>query len=418
MRAKELMMKNILLVLLVSILVPVTGTAGDWPQWRGVNRDGYSTDTGLLKKWPASGPKLAWKITTVGGGYSGPAVADGKIYTMGDKDGACRIFALKESDGSMLWSTEVGAPGGHNKYPGPRATPAVDGDKIYSLTQNGDLYCLAAADGKIVWQKNLEDDFDGKMMSGWRWSESVLIDGDKLLCTPGGDTGAVLAINKKTGKPVWRCTDLTDPASYSSIMPWEHGGVRQYVQFTGKSVVGIDAATGKLLWHGDRPGKTAIVTTPVMKDDMVFVTSAYNIGCNMFKVDASGKKFSAKEVYANKDLMTHHGGVVLVGDHIYGTSQKTLVCMDMATGKVAWENDCVGKGSIAYADGMLIVRGESKAGTVALVEANPKAYKEIGRFDQPDRSERQSWPHPVIANGRLYLRDQDLLLCYDLKKNE
>ncbi|MCF7849264.1 MAG: PQQ-like beta-propeller repeat protein [Kiritimatiellales bacterium] len=402
-------------VLLVCVFVSVSAIAGDWPQWRGVNRDGYSTDTGLSNKWPSSGPKLVWKIKTIGEGFSTPSVANGKIYVMGDKDGACRVFALKESDGKILWDTKVGEPGGHKKYPGPRSTPTVDGNVIYSLTQNGDLYCLAAKDGKVVWQKNLGDDFGGKMMSGWKWSESVLIDGDKLLCTPGGTEGTVIALNKKTGKKIWRCKDLTDPASYSSIMNWNHGGVPQYVQFTSKSVAGIDAKTGKLLWRGDRPGKTAIVTTPVMKDDMVFVTSAYNIGCNMFKVDVSGATFSTKEVYANKDLQSHHGGVVLVGDHVYGTSKKTLVCMDIATGKVVWEDDSVGKGAIAYADGMLVVRGE-KDGAVALVKAEPGKYQELGRFDQPDRSDHKAWPHPVIANGRLYLRDQDLLLCYDLTK--
>ena len=411
-------MRNTLLALLITILVPVAATAGDWPQWRGVDRDGYSTDTGLLRQWPASGPKLAWKIKTIGGGFSGPAVAEGKIYVMGDKEGACGIFALKESDGSMLWSRELGAPGGHPKWKGPRATVTVDGEMLYTLTQNGDLYCLAASDGTMAWKKNLDGDFGGKMMSGWRWSESVLIDGDRLLCTPGGDQGTVLALDKNNGEQLWRCSGLVDPAGYSSIMIWELGGIRQYVQLTGKSVAGIAVDTGRLLWRGDRLGKTAVITTPVMKDDMVFVTSGYGIGCNMFQVAASGRDFSAKQVYANKDMMNHHGGVIRVGDHLYGTSSSTLVCMDMATGEVAWEDKSVGKGSIAYADGMLIVRSEGRDGAVALVEAVADEYRELGRFDQPDRSAVQSWPHPVIATGRLYLRDQDVLLCYDLKDNQ
>jgi outer membrane protein assembly factor BamB len=227
----------------------------------------------------------------------------------------------------------------------------------------------------------------------------------------------VLALDKENGKVLWRCKELTDPASYSSILLWNYSNVPQYVQLTGESVVGIDADTGKLLWQGTRKGKMAVATTPVIKDDMVFVTSAYNIGCNMFKVNVSGKEFSAEEVYANKDMMNQHGGVVRVDDHIYGTS-KGLVCMEIATGKVAWEDKSVGKGSIAYADGMLIVRSEKKEGAVALVKADPGSYQEAGRFDQPDRSEECSWPHPVIANGRLYLRDQGVLLCYDLKKQE
>lgn len=411
----EMRVKIIVYTTVVAVLLPVVGIAGDWPQWRGANRDGYSTDTGLLKKWPSTGPELVWKAEGVGGGYSTPSVSEGGVFLMGDKDGDCCLYALKASTGDVAWKTKLGDAGGHKKYPGPRSTPTVDGDAIYTLTQNGDLFCLERKGGKVVWSKNLEDDFGGKMMSGWRWSESVLIDGGRLLCTPGGDQGSVMALNKKTGKLLWRCKELTDPASYSSIMPWEHGGVRQYVQFTGKSVVGIEAETGKLLWRHDRPGKTAVVATPVMKDNMVFVTSAYGVGCTMFKVEASNGAFSTSEAYANKELMNHHGGVVLVGDHVYGTDSKNLVCMELATGKVEWEEECVRKGSIAYADGMLIVRGE-RDGSVALVEASPDGYRERGQFTMPEFTDKQSWPHPVVANGQLYLRDQDNLFCYRLMK--
>jgi outer membrane protein assembly factor BamB len=399
----------------IAVLLPAVGVAGDWPQWRGANRDGFSTDTGLLKKWPASGPKLVWKAEGIGGGYSTPSVSQGGVFLMGDKVGDCCLVALNASTGDVVWEAKLGDAGGHKKYPGPRSTPTVDVDAVYTLTQNGDLFCLQRKTGKVVWKKNLEDDFDGKMMSGWRWTESVLVDGDRLLCTPGGDKGTVLALDKKSGKPLWRCKELTDPASYSSIMPWEHGGVRQYVQFTGKSVAGIDAETGKLLWRHDRPGKTAVVTMPVMKDNMVFVTSAYGIGCTMFEVELSGQGFTTTEAYANKDMMNHHGGVVLVGDHVYGTGGKNLVCMELSSGEVVWEDECVRKGSIAYADGMLIVRGE-RDGSVALVEASPDGYRERGRFTMPDFTEKQSWPHPVIANGHLFLRDQDNLFCYRLKK--
>ncbi len=400
-------------VLAVGWLGQGISCAADWPQWRGVKRDGHSAETGLLKKWPAGGPKLGKKIEGLGGGYSGVAVVGGKIYTMGDIDGACRVLALG-GDGRKAWATEVGEAGGHQKYPGPRATPTIDGDRLYTLTQFGDLVCLETGTGKLVWRKNLETDFQGAMMSGWRYSESVLVDGDKVVCTPGGAEGAVVALKKSDGSEIWRCKDFTDPAGYSSIVIMELGNVRQYAQLTGESLAGIEAATGKLLWRADRAGKTAVITTPVFKDNLIFVTSSYNIGCNLFKVSSAGGRFSAEEVYASKDMMNHHGGVVLVGNHVYGTGNNELVCMEMATGKVAWKDASVGKGSIACADGMLIVRGER--GPVALVRANPSRYEELGRFDQPDRSAEKAWPHPVIADGKLYLRDQDVLLIYDLKR--
>lgn len=405
--------RSLALVLAVGWLGQGISGAADWPQWRGVKRDGHSAETGLLKKWPAGGPKLAKKIEGLGGGYSGVAVVGGKIYTMGDIDGACRVLAVG-ADGRKAWATEVGEAGGHQKYPGPRATPTVDGDRLYTLTQFGDLICLETKTGKLVWRKNLETDFQGAMMSGWRYSESVLVDGDKVVCTPGGAGGAVVALRKSDGSEIWRCKEFTDPAGYSSIVIMELGNARQYAQLTGESLAGIEAATGKLLWRADRAGKTAVITTPVFKDNLIFVTSSYNIGCNLFKVSSAGGRFSAEEVYASKDMMNHHGGVVLVGNHVYGTGNNELICMEMATGKVAWKDASVGKGSIACADGMLIVRGER--GPVALVRANPSRYEELGRFDQPDRSAEKAWPHPVIADGKLYLRDQDVLLIYDLKR--
>jgi outer membrane protein assembly factor BamB len=253
------------------------------------------------------------------------------------------------------------------------------------------------------------------MMSDWGYAESVLVDGDKLLCTPGGDQGAIVAMDKSTGDLVWRTEDFTDDAAYSSLVPTEMGGRRQYVQLTGESVVGVAADNGDVLWRAPRQGKTAVIPTPIVKGNHVFVTSGYKVGCNLFRVTPGGGKFTVKEVYANGDMENHHGGVVLVGDHVYGTSGNMLVCMELMTGKVAWKDRSVGKGAVSYADGHLYVRGEGNEGTVALVEATPRAYREKGRFDQPDRSNANSWPQPVIAGGKLYLRDQDVLLCYDVK---
>jgi outer membrane protein assembly factor BamB len=384
----------------------------DWPQWRGPNRDNVSTETGLLKQWPDKGPPLAWKGTGIGKGYSSVSIAGDRIYTMGDAGDSAYVHCLQLNGGKKVWSVKVGRSGGD--YPGTRSTPTVAGDRVYALGQWGDLIALDAATGRVIWRKSLEKNFGGRMMSGWGYAESVLADGDCVVCTPGGDKGTILALNKDTGKVVWRTKDFTDGAAYSSIVPAEIGGVRQYVQLTGESVVGVDPDSGKVLWRARRHGETAVIPTPVVKDDLVFVTSGYGAGCNLFRVTRSGDGFTAKEVYHNGDMDNHHGGVVLVGDHVYGTSGNQLVCMELASGKIAWKDRSVGKGAVAYADGNLYVRSEGGDGTVALVEATPQGYHEKGRFDQPNRSGENAWAHPVVAGGKLYLRDQDVLFCYDV----
>jgi len=395
--------------------LPLLSPAQDWPSWRGSKRDGLSAETGLLKQWPAAGPKLVWKATGVGGGFSSVSVVGNRIYTIGDGSTDLLVHALDRATGKIVWSTKAGLPGGHRNYPGPRSTPTVDGDALYVLTQNGDLLCLDLASGAVRWKKNVETDFGGRMMSGWRWSESPLVDGDKVVVTPGGPQGAVVALNKKTGAGLWRAKELTDTAAYASLVPVELGGTRQYVVFTGASVAGVAAATGKMLWHHARPGKTAVIPDPVYKDGLVFVTSGYGIGCNAFKVSGSASAFKAEQVYANTDMAVHHGGIVLVGDHVYGQSGRgDLTCMELKSGKVVWSDRSVGKGAITFADGHLYLRSEGK-GEVALVEATPAGYKEKGRFTQPERTTRMAWPHPVIAGGRLYLRDQGNLFCYDVK---
>jgi outer membrane protein assembly factor BamB len=404
------------LLLHASLLtLALTSPAQDWPSWRGPNHDGLSRETGLLKAWPAAGPKLAWKATGVGGGFSSVAVAGNRIYTMGDGPGDLFVHALDRATGKIAWSAKAGQPGGHKGYPGPRSTPTVDGDAVYVLTQNGDLICLDLATGAPRWKKNVETDFGGRMMSGWRWSESPLVDGDKVVVVPGGSQGAVVALNKKTGAMVWRTKELTDAAAYASLVPVEIGGARQYLVFTGASVAGVAAADGKVLWRHDRAGKTAVIPDPVYQDGLVFVTSGYNIGCNLFKISGGGNAFKAEQLYANTGMAVHHGGIVLVGGHVYGGSGRgDLTCMELKSGKVVWMDRSVGKGAITYADGHLYVRSEGK-GEVALVEATPAGYKEKGRFTQPERTTRMAWAHPVIAAGKLYLRDQDNLFCYDVK---
>ena len=405
--------KSIITVAL-SAALNLTLNAGDWPQWRGPHRDGHSTDTGLLTEWPSGGPPLLWKTNGIGAGYSSVAVVNGKIFTLGDGPDTSFIHALDLS-GNHLWTAKLGRIGDYGGYAGPRCTPTVDADLVYALGQHGDLVCVEAASGKEVWQKSLRKDFAGER-GGWGYTESPLLDGDKVICTPGGKDGAMLALNKKTGELLWRTQDWKDKAEYSSPILAEIGGVRQYIQLTGGSIAGVSAADGKMLWRAPRRGQTATVPTPLYHDNQVYVTSGYGVGCNLFKI-TPGPEFSAEEVYANKTMANHHGGVVLVGDHLYGFSDgKGWVCQEFKTGKMVWSNKGVGKGSITFADGHLYLRSQDGRGTVALIDASPDGYKERGRFDQPNRSDKNSWPHPVIAGGKLYLRDQDMLLCYDLQK--
>ncbi|MHB8521685.1 MAG: PQQ-binding-like beta-propeller repeat protein [Limisphaerales bacterium] len=410
-----------LLIPPLSLAVSSFAAGGNWPQWRGANRDDHSADTGLLKEWPKSGPPLAWKTTGLGAGYSGVSVAAGHVYTMGDGDDSGYILALNEANGKLLWKAKVGKTGGGGGYEGPRCTPTVDGDLIFALGQFGDLVCAEASTGAEKWRKNLESDFGGKMMSGWGYAESPLVDGDHLICTPGGAQGTIVALDKKTGATAWRSKEFTDKAAYCSLIIAEIGSVRQYIQLTDASVAGVAANDGRLLWRAPRVGRTAVIPTPIFHDNEVYVSSGYGVGCNLFKITAANSEFKAEEVCANanKVMVNHHGGVVRVGDYLYGYSDgKGWVCQKFATGEMVWsERDKLGKGSLSFADGQFYLRSENGAGTVALIAATPDGYQEKGRFDQPDRSGKNSWPHPVVTGGKLYLRDQDVLLCYDVQQH-
>jgi outer membrane protein assembly factor BamB len=388
--------------------------AYDWSQWRGPNRDGVSLEKGLLKRWPQGGPGVVWKATGLGGGYSTPSVANGKIFGMSYRGDDEVVWALDAKTGTESWSTRI-ARATHVDYgQGPRSTPTVDGDQLYTLGVGGDLVCLNATSGEERWRRQLEKDFGGRR-PGWGYSESVLVDGERVVCTPGGGNGAVVALNKKTGELIWQSKDFTDGSAYASLVIATIGGVRQYVQMTHASVAGIRADDGTLLWRYARNGPTAAVPTPVVSGDFVYATSGYGAGCHLIQIINNGSTMQPKEIYASDVMTNHHGGVVLIGDYIYGFSDsKGWVCQNLKTGEMVWnDRGKLGKGAIAYADGLLFLRSER--GTVALIQATPEGYSEQGRFEQPDRSPHQAWPHPVIANGRLYLRDQDVLLCYDIK---
>ncbi len=409
------------LVLLVTTTPQLKSGDGDWPGWRGPDRTGLSTETGLLKEWPADGPKLLWKIKGLGDGYSTPSVANGRIFVLGTKGREERLIALDIKDGKELWATPFGAQAG--SHPGARSTPTVDGDLVYVISSDGKLICADTAKGEIRWRKDLVKDFGGEKGS-WAYAESPLIDGDNLICTPGGSSATLAALNKKTGEVIWKAPVKGvagggkrggyTTAGYSSAIAADIGGTRQYIQFIAGGVVGIAAKDGHLLWNYDHPSTGhANCSTPIFQDGTVFAASAYGNGGGRAKIVKNGDTFKAEEMYFVKAMENHHGGMVLVGDYLYGTNSTALVCVDFKTGKVAWTNRSVGKGSIAYADGHLYVRSEN--GPIALVEATGTAYKETGRFTPVDRSREKAWAHPVIAGGRLYVRDWDGLACYDVK---
>lgn len=389
--------------------------AADWPQFRGPARDDISTETGLLKTWPEGGPALAWKAT-LGTGLSGVSVSAGRVFTLGEDQTTSYIYALEEATGKQLWTAKLGAIGGGSGFPGPRCTPTVDGDLVFAFGQFGDLIAVEAATGKEIWRKSLERDFPGSPVPKFGYSESPLVDGDKLVFTPGGAAGCIAALNKKTGEVLWRSTDLHDNAAYSSLVVATIGGVRQYVQFTESSVAGVNPADGKLLWRAERKGGLPI-SVPIVDGNLVYVAMAYGVGCLEFRVDVADGKFTATQVYANKEMVNHHGGVIKIGDNLFGYSDgKGWVCQDFKTGQTVWaEKAKLGKGSLTCADGLLYLRQEDKNGTLVLIEPSATGWVERGRFDQPERSDKKSWPHPVVSNGKLYVRDQGVLFAYDVK---
>jgi outer membrane protein assembly factor BamB len=416
---------GLLLVLAVATAVP--SWAADWPQWQGIDRTAVSKEKGLLQKWPEkTGPKLAWTIETLGEGFSTPTVAAGKIYTMGNRDNGNKekreyVFALSEKDGSEVWAIDVGpvrSNGGG--YAGPRCSPTVDGNLVYALGMNGDLLCIdtnvGAAAGGVVWRKDLVKDFKGRP-GGWAYTESPLVDGDQLIVTPGAQEAALVALNKKTGEVIWKAqVPGKDGAHYASAIAADIHGVRQYIQFMANGVVSVAAKDGAFLWRYDAPHNgTANCSTVLYKDGYIFAASNYGKGGGQAKIlhNADGS-WKAEEVYFVKDMSNHHGGMILVDGHIYGEGGGRLRCLNFQDGKPAWPNGrTAGKGSIAAADGRIYYRDEG--GPILLLELTPEKYVEHGRFEQPNRTGKPCWPHPVIANGKMYIRDQQYLFCYDVK---
>jgi outer membrane protein assembly factor BamB len=407
--------------LCVTLLGTGTLFGADWPQWRGPQRNGISQEKGLLKEWPNGGPKLLWQVKEIGFGYSTPAVVGERIFLLSNT-GLENEFvqALSVKDGRQLWSTRlgnVGNPRQQPSYPGARSTPTVDGRLLYALGSDGDLACLETATGKVRWQKNLRTEFGGRP-GEWAYSESPLIDGDLLVCTPGGSEATLVALNKRTGERVWKSpVPGGDEAGYASPIVVDVGGVKQYVQFLQKGLVGVDAKSGRFLWRDDRAARNnpSSIATPVTHGGY-FYSAGGLTGGSLAQVKRNGDAFEVTPVYFSRRLPIGVGGSLLLDGYLYGSGSAGLLCVEFATGTVKWQDRSIGSASLCYADGRLYVHGEN--GDVALVEPTPEGYREKGRFtppNPPDRAHSQAWAHPVVANGRLYIRELGTLWCYDVR---
>lgn len=382
----------------------------DWPQWRGVNRDGKSAERGLLKSWPQGGPPRAWQAAGAGEGYSSFSVAGGRLYTLGARGGTEYVVAFDEATGKKIWEVANGSRFGNDRGDGPRGTPTIDGAQLYAYGASGDLSAIDTATGRKIWSINVLERFGGRNIQ-WGLSESPLVLRDRIIVNAGGSGASIVAVSKKDGSVLWR--SQSDEAGYSSAILHEVGGIPQAIVFTAQRALGVDTRDGRLLWSYDRvSNRTANIATPIARGNRVFVSSDYGTGAALLELSASGNAVNAKEVYFTREMRNHHASSVLIGDHLYGFSSAILTAMKFDTGEVAWRDRSVGKGSVIFADERLYLYSET--GVVGLAEATPAGYREHGRF-QIRTGSLPTWSHPVVANGKLYLRDQDNIYAYDVR---
>lgn len=404
-------MRTIIAIAVITSALATSVSAEDWPQWRGANRDGISRETGLLREWPDGGPPLVWRVSGLGSGYSTVTIAGGRIFTLGAERKAEYVIARDVATGKELWRTRSGRRYSNGRGDGPRGAPTVDANRVYALGGSGDLTVLDVASGRRVWSINVLERFDGRNIN-WGISESPLVLGDRVLVNAGGRQASIVALDKNDGAVLWESEE--DEASYSSAVVATIRGVRQAVYFTGERALGISVDDGSLLWHYRRvSNRTANVATPIVRGNFVFLSSDYGTGCALLEIQGDRSGMSAQEIYFNRAMKNHHASSVLVGDTLYGFSGGILTALDFLSGEVLWKDRSVGKGSLIYADGHLYVFSENSV--VGLVEATRTGYREKGRFELP-HSDEHSWSHPVIADGKLYLRDQDQLYSFDIRR--
>jgi len=404
------------IVSLLAISSAVCGEDGvDWPQFHGPRRDNVSRETGLLKAWPPDGPRLVWTAKGLGHGFATVSISRGMIYTCGNVDEKTVITAL-DLDGKVCWRFEnsgvwLGSP------PGTRGTPTIDGDRLYHENPLGDVVCLEARTGKKIWGLNILDKFQSRNIT-WALAESLLVDGNRLICSPGGPETALVALDKLTGQTVWKSPSAGDLAGYASPSLGEHQGLRMLFTLTSKAAIGVNADDGDLLWRFEHvtPFEETI-TMPLCHDGHVLI-STRTAGTVLLKLEVAGKKASVREVWRSANLDNQHGGVILLDGFLYGAchvnNNARWVCLDWTSGTQQYAERGIQKGSLTYADGMFYVMNET--GTVGLVKAIPSAHQVVSQFKLPRGGEGPTWAHPVVCGGRLYLRHSDLLYVYDVRE--
>lgn len=405
-------------VIIGALIIPGAALSADlkpsWPQFHGPNRDNLSIEKGLLKKWPVNGPVLVWTAKGLGHGYSTVAIADGMIYTAGSIEKDTVITAMN-MDGKILWQVKNG-PAWSGDRPGTRGTPTIDGNRLYHQSPIGNLVCLDAKTGKNIWALNTLKKFISKT-STWALAESLLIDGERLICCPGGPQTSMVALDKKTGSVIWTAPSTSYLAGYGSPILIECQGLRIIVTLTAKSLIGVNADTGELFWHVKHESfADENVMTPIFSDGQVFI-STLKAGSVKWKINVKDGKASLGELWRTQELDCHHGGVVLLEGNLHGNStfrnSKLWVCLDWQTGRKKYVAKGVGKGSLTYADGMLYTLSEN--GVMGLVRPTGTGYELVSSFDIPKGGEGNSWAHPVVCGGRLYIRHSDFLYAYSVK---
>lgn len=398
-------------IFMVLLLTTVVGAADpEWPCWRGINRDGRSPDTGLLKEWPAEGPKLLWKTEGINHGFSSPVVAGGSIYITGDTDDKKLMLYKLSMDGAIEASAEI-APAWTGQHAGSRSSPTFDKGKLYLVSANGKLICLDAKNFKEIWFKDFSD-YGVTKAPTWGFAESVLIHENLVIFTPGGKE-ALAAVDKETGKPVWTSQGFGAKAHYCSPIAFQFGGKTLVVNGTGDGLVGVDAKTGTVQWTDPFcVGNTANCPTPAFSDGYVFWANGYRKGGICLQLTAEGDKVTATKVWNTMEMVNHHGGYIIDKGYIYGNHNQGWTCLELKTGLKKWYEAGVGKGSICYADGMLYTFSE-KDGQAGLVQCTPDEFKMTGKVKVAGKG--MSWAHPVVIGGRLYLRYDTTLYCFDVK---
>ncbi len=397
-----------LVVLVVLVAVRAYAADAEWPCWRGANRDGRSPDTGLLKEWPAGGPKLVWKTNAIGHGFSSVVVSGGRIFTLGDAGDDSFIYAL-DMEGKLLWKQESGKAWKAN-YPGSRSTPTLDGGKLYALSGQGVLACHDAQSGRRLWSKETKD-FGGRP-SNWGYAESPLILGNRVVVTAGGKN-AVVALDKTSGDKIWASTGFEAVAHYGSSIAVTHEKTPLIITGTGSGIFAVNADSGGLVWSNDFSARnTANCPTPAYADGFVFWANGYGKGGICLKLGVDGGKVTATRAWTTGEMDCHHGGYIIDNGYVYGNHGNGWVCLELKTGHKKWSESGVGKGSVCYADGMLYLFGE-RGGQVGLATCSPDGMQMKGTFNVAGSG--PSWAHPVVIGGRLYVRYGTNLYCFDVK---